>query len=218
MREFVCPGCGVVVLGDVGTAQDPLTNEETCLFCAPHDPSREDLAILFLNDAQDAMLGSVHASLGATRRQEPPQRPGNVVVAPDQGQQAVALAEFVKEMLDVLYEDAKVGTPNQIIRDGGKGILDNWILAMRAKLLEAGERQSPFILVKEESEKVLGILELLHMRYVQAHRKYLESAVDKEEARKRSYTMFWHMGNLIRTGQLARTVSPWVTGKEAPRF
>jgi hypothetical protein len=30
--------------------------------------------------------------------------------------------------------------------------------------------------------------------------------------------MFWHIGSLVRTGQLATSVSPWITGKEKPRF
>lgn len=218
MREFVCPGCGVVVLGDVATARDPITDEETCLFCAPHDPAREDMAILFLHDAQDAMLGRLAPSLGATRRQEPPSRPSNVVINPEQGPTAIALGDFAKTMLGLLYEDAKFGSPSQIVRDGGKEIIDNMNLLLKAKLIESGHRESPFILAKEETDKYLGIMELLHTRYVQAHRRLLEAAVDKEDARKRSYTMFWHIGSLIRTGQLARTVSPWVTGKEAPRF
>ena len=51
-----------------------------------------------------------------------------------------------------------------------------------------------------------------------AHRRLLETVVDKETARKGSFGMFWHLGSLIRSGHLAKSVSPWITGKEAPRF
>lgn len=219
MKEFICPGCGVVVLEDIATAQDPLTGQRECVFCAPYDPAREDVALLFLDDAQEAELGRKRSpKMGATRRPEPPRRPTNVVIYPDQGAAAIALAEFAKEMFDLLYEGAKFGSPNQIVRDGAKEILDNASLLIKAKLIESGRRETPFILAKEETDKVLGLLELLHTRYMQAHRKLLEISRDKEEDRKRSYTMFWHIGSLVRTGELAKTVSPWVTGKEAPRF
>lgn len=219
MKEFVCPGCGVVVLEDIATARNPMSGDVECVFCAPHDPAREDIAILFLDDALEAQLGKkAPPRMGATRRPEPQGRPSNVTIRPDQGAQAIALGEFAKEMFDLLYEGSKFGSANQIVRDGAKEILDNVSLLIKAKLIEYGHRESPFILAKEETDKYLGLLELLHTRYMQAHRRMLETARDKEEARKRSYAMFWHIGSLIRTGELAKTISPWITGKEAPRF
>lgn len=219
MTEFVCPGCGVVVLDKIAIGCNPQTGEDVCVFCAPHDPEREDMAILFLDDAQQVQMGrQASPTLGATRRPEPPSRPGNVTIYPDQGASALALNEFAKEMLDLLYEGSKFGSANQIVRDGGKQILDNVSLLIKAKLTEAGHRESPFILEKTETDKYLGILELLHTRYMMAHRRLLETVGDKEAARKRSYSMFWHLGSLIRSGELAKSVSPWITGKEAPRF
>jgi hypothetical protein len=218
VHEYCCPSCGVVVLSGIGLAPDPVSGEDVCLFCAPYDPHHEDLAILFLQDA----LEKSHSSpeMGAARRPEPPQRPSNIMISPGQAKIALDLNAFLKMLLDILYEDAKFGTSNQIVRDGGKQIIDHVSVLIKAKLLDPGSalRQSPLIVTKEDTDRFLGILELLHTRYTQAHKIYVEVSENPEESRRLSYTMFWHIGSMIRTGQLATTVSPWITGEQPPRF
>lgn len=215
IHEYCCPSCGVVVLGNAGLAPDPIGGEDICLFCAPYDSQRESLAILFLQDALDQTLSP---SMGA-RRPEPPTRPSQIMVLPDQAKTASQLNNFMKELLDILYEDAKFGTAHQIVRDGGKQIIDHINLLIKAKLLEAiPGRESPLLVSKEDTDKYLGIIELLHTRYTQAHKTFVDRSENPEEARRFSYGMFWHIGSLIRTGALATTISPWVTGREKPRF
>jgi len=216
-HEYCCPSCGVVVLSGVAIAEDPGTGEDVCLFCAPYDESREDFSILFLQDALEKSLQS--AQMGV-RQVEPPSRPLNVMIAPDQAKIAIELNNFLKKILDILYEDAKFGSTNQIVRDGGKQILEDINVNIRAKLLDPGSamRLSPLILTKEDTGRYLGILELIHTRYTYAHKTIVGDSEDPEATRRYSYTMFWHMGSLIRIGQLATTISPWITGKEKPRF
>lgn len=218
VHEYCCPSCGVVVLSGIGLASDPVSGEDVCLFCAPYDPHHEDLAILFLQDALEKSFSS--PSMGAQRQPEPPQRPSNIMIAPDQAKQALELNTFLKKILDILYEDAKFGTANQIVRDGGKQIIDHVNLLIKAKLLDPASamRQSPLIVTKEDTDRFLGIVELLHHRYTQAHKTIVADSEAPEETRRFSYTMFWHIGSMLRTGQLATTISPWITGEQAPRF
>ena len=217
VHEYCCPSCGVIVLSGGAVAYDSTSGEDVCVICAPYDDSREDFSILLL---QDALEDSLHRkSLGA-KRPEPVQRPSNVMISPDQATTAIDLDNFSKTLLDILYEDAKFGTANQIVKDGGKQILEGVNALIRAKLLDPSHagRTSPLILTKEDTDRYLGILELLHTRYTQAHKIFVSNSQNHEDARKFSYGMFWHIGSLIRTGQLATTVSPWVTGTQAPRF
>lgn len=215
--EYCCPSCGVIVLSGSAVVQDPITSEDVCVLCAPYDENREDLSILLLRDAFEQ---SLYAPAMGARQIQPPSRPSNVMVSPDQAKMAIDVNVFSKNMLDILYEDAKFGTPNQIVRDGGKQILEGVNALIRVKLLDPSMigRSTPLIVTKEDTDRYLGIMELIHTRYTQAHKIFVSGFENAEEARKVSYTMFWHIGSLVRTGQLSTTVSPWVTGEQKPRF
>lgn len=151
---------------------------------------------------------------------EPPSKPSNVHIPPLKATVAIDLNLFVKQLLDILYEDAKPGTANQLIRENGKKILESVNQLIRAKLLDPSSalRETPLILIKEDTQKYLGILELIHTRYTQAHKTFVGDSTNPVGAQLFSYTMFWHIGSLIRIGTLATTVSPWITGEQPPRF
>jgi hypothetical protein len=133
---------------------------------------------------------------------------------------AIDLNHFAKQLLDILYEDAKPGSANQDVRENGKKIMEDVNRLIRAKLLDPSSamRQTPLILTKEDTQKYLGIMDLIHTRYTQAHKTFVGDSDNPVGAQLFSYTMLWHIGNLIRSGTLATTVSPWVTGEQPPRF
>jgi len=212
--EFCCPSCGVVVLS--GDAVVP--EEDACVLCAPYDPDREEASLHLINDALEHSLSGF--SMGAKPAPPPPSRPSNAMFTPDQAKAALEVNAFAKHMLDILYEDAKFGSANQVVRDAGTKVLDGVNDLIQAKLQDPSQvsRTTPLILSKEDTNRYLGILELLHTRYTPAHKAYINVSQDLEEARRHSYAMFWHIGSLVRTGQLATSVSPWITGKEKPRF
>jgi hypothetical protein len=213
--EYCCPSCGVVVLS--GDAIVP--EEDSCVLCAPYDEAREPYSLDLISDALDYSLRGGW-SMGAKPAPPPPSRPSNAMFTPDQAKTALEVNAFAKHMLDILYEDAKFGSANQVVRDGGKQILDGVNLLINAKIMDPSQvaRTAPVILTKEDTNRYLGILELLHTRYTPAHQAYISTSANVEEARRHSYGMFWHIGSLVRTGQLATSVSPWITGKEKPRF
>lgn len=214
VEEFCCPSCGVVVLS--GDAVVP--EEDACVLCAPYDPEREAAALRLIDDALEHSLRDIY--MGAKPAPPPPSRPSNAMFMPDQEKAALEVNAFAKRMLEILYEDAKFGSANQVVREAGKQVLDGVNQVIEAKLTDPSQvvRTSPVILTKEDTHRYLGILELLHTRYTPAHNAYVSSSANVEEAKRHSYTMFWHIGSLIRTGQLATSVSPWITGKEKPRF
>lgn len=217
VREYCCPSCGVIVLSGNAVAHDPSSSEDVCVLCAPYDEKREDFSILLLDDALEQSLYS--SSLGAKQIQ-PPSRPQNAMISPDQAKTAIEVNDFAKMLLEILYGDAKFGTTNQFVLQSGKQILGHINMLIRAKLLDPSQagRLTPLIVTKEDTDRYLGILELLHTRYTNVHKIFVGDAANPEEARRLSYAMFWHIGSLIRVGQLATTISPWITGEQKPRF
>lgn len=216
---YVCPGCGVSVHSELGIVEGPDAPPH-CIFCAEYDPDREDLAVLFLHDAQDDLLrrrarSSPH--MGA-HKDEVWKKPVRITFEAARAETAVRLNAFLKTLLDLLYEDARAGSPYARVRDQSKAVIDDVSRFIEAKLEADPGRTGSIIITDQLMDRYYAILDLLQNRYVIAHKKYIESVPDKETARFQSYGHFWNLGSLIRLGHLADRPAPWVTGAEKPRF
>ncbi len=204
-----------MVCADIALGEDPVTGEPLCVICAPYDPTREDLAILFLDDAQEEMFKRHGGGLGAAFEPEEG-RPGNIIIRKDDADEAIALNDFLAELFEGLYGDAPAGSTNRRILDHSLGELKDVNALIKAKLVDRNVAQ--MIMSKEDSDQYFQVLELLHTRYINAHRVYIDTALDFEDARRQSYHFFWHLGSLVRSARLAAKESPWVTGEKPPRF
>ena len=213
--EYVCPSCGVMVSSEVGLGEDRVTGEPLCVICAPYDPEREQFAILFLDDAQEEMLKRQGDGLG-TASQAEEGRPPNIIIRKDDADEAMALNDFLAELFEGLYGEAPAGSTDRMVLDHSLSELKDVNALIKAKLVEG--KVSQLIMSKEDSDQYFQVLELLHTRYINAHRVYIDAATGLEEARQQSYHFFWHLGSLVRSARLAAKESPWVTGEKPPRF
>lgn len=213
-QDYICPNCNVRVLSEAAVTEVPGQDEPLCVICAPYDPDREDVAILLLHDAAQDVLQRV--SMGALKRETTRIPFTNVVFRPEEIDRALDLNVFIRGLFDVYYEDAPTGSTRARLRDGAKGIVDQVSEILLRHQEE--DRKSSVIIPKELSDRYIASLDILHAHYVSVHRGYIESQRNLEEARVRSYDAFWHIGALIRNGELARKPSPWTTGESQPRF
>ncbi len=214
---YVCPSCGVLVLSEAAVAVPHDHHDEPlCVICAPYDPAREGIAIILLSDAIDECC-KPKASLGAERRDPKRVTFSQVIFEPKELQRAIQVNEFSKDILDSFFGDAPPRSAKANARDASKQIMDeaNTILAQYS---QDPSRIGSVILPDELATRYIAVMHFLHDNYVPAHRRYLESKEDLEQARLNSYSNFWHIGSLIRTGRMASRPSPWVTGEERPRF
>jgi hypothetical protein len=213
-QEHICPNCNVRVLSEAAVVEVPGQDEPLCVICAPYDPEREDVAILLLHDAAQDVLQ--RASMGALKSETTRIPFTNVVIRPEEIERTLDLNDFIRGLFDVYYEDAFPGSARARLRDGVKGIIDQ-VDEILLKHDEEG-RKGSVIIPKELTDRYIASLDILHAHYVSVHRKYIESERDLEAARVRSYDAFWHIGALIRNGELARRPAPWTTGESQPRF
>lgn len=219
--EWICPGCGVFAMGT--PPDEPVPEDAVCVFCAPYDPEREGFAILLLQDAlEEDLVRQKPKRLGARDPQKNPEiwrKPDHLEVLSKQVDYFFEFQDFLATILDLLYEGAPPGSPLGRTRDFSKEILDAVSARVDAEHRKNPARgTTPIIVSGVDFDRYHAILDLLQSRYLIAHKKFLEAQPDKEQARKASYTHFWNLGSLVRTGHLAESMSPWVTGKEKPRF
>lgn len=213
---YVCPGCGVSVYSELGLVEPPDGTAPVCLFCAPYDPDREDLAVLLLHDAEVELSGR-SPRMGA-HKDEVWKKPARIVIEAPRAETALRMNAFLKSLLDVLYEDARRDSPYAQVRDRSKAVIDDVSRFIEAKLEADPGRTGAIVITDQLFDRYYAILDLLQNRYVIAHKKWIESSPDKELARFESYGHFWQLGALIRMGHLADRPAPWVTGAEKPRF
>lgn len=215
--EFECAGCGVSIASELGLVEGP-DGAPLCVFCAPYDPDREDVAILFLHDLGEDLVRAQRKPKMGAHKDEVWKKPARMVVEASRAETALRLNAFLKKLLDLLYEDVRAGSPYARVRDQSKLVIDDVSRFIEAKLEADPARTSSIIVTDQVFDRYYAILDLLQNRYVVAHKKWIEASPDKEAARFESYGHFWNLGSLIRLGHLADRPAPWVTGAEKPRF